>query len=76
MGVTMGSADSRDLIYRCVQVLKSGFIRAMGELVFDRLDGQDEKADSCAHLMDVHWFEAVDPPTDDGRVTGANCFLG
>ena len=66
--ITIGSANPTDLIERCVQVLKSGFIRAKGELVTDCLDGQ--------HLLNVHWFEAGDPPTNDGRMTGADCYIG
>ena len=59
--MTMGSADNTDLLDRCFQVLKSGFIAARGELVFDHKDGDQH----CIHLLDVHWFEAVE-------VTGAS----
>lgn len=58
--LTIGSADSTDLLERCLGVVKAGYIAAKGELVFDR----QESVEQCIHLMDVHWFEAVE-------VTGA-----
>ncbi len=69
--LTMGSADSTDLMDRCFQVLKSGFITAKGELVIDRREDAGESVDRCVHLMDVHWFEAVGPPVGGAEVTGA-----
>lgn len=59
--LTMGSDDNTDLISRCFDVIKAGYITAKGELVFDRPDGAGESADRCVHMMQVHWFDAVDP---------------
>ena len=55
----MGSGDSTDLIDRCLDVIKAGYIAAKGELVIDRQDGVGDSPDRCVHLVDVHWFDAV-----------------
>ena len=57
----MGSGDDTDLIGRCLEVVKAGYIAAKGDLVIDHQDGAGESPDECIHLMDVHWFDAVDP---------------
>ena len=59
--MTMGSGDNTDLIGRCLDVIKAGYIAAKGDLVIDRKDGDGESADHCVHLVDVHSFDAVKP---------------
>lgn len=56
----MGSGDTNDLLGRCLAVLKAGYIAAKGELVIDHVEGSGESPDQCVHLVDVHWFDAVD----------------
>ncbi|PKB71087.1 MAG: hypothetical protein BZY87_07500 [SAR202 cluster bacterium Io17-Chloro-G6] len=69
MKLIIGSVDSADLIGRCIQVLKAGYIRARGELVIDHHGRNGTQ--SCSHLMDVTWFEAAFPLVDNAEVTGA-----
>ena len=57
----IGSGDNTDLIGRCIDVIKAGYMTAKGELVIDRQDGVGGSADRCLHLVHVHWFDAVDP---------------
>ncbi len=57
----MGSGDNTDLIGRCFGVIKAGYITAKGELVIDRRDGVGESLEHCVHIVQVHWFDAVDP---------------
>ena len=64
--MTMGNADSTGLMDRCMEVIRSGFIKAKGELVIDH-------GEQCVHLLDVRWFEAAGPPVE---MTGAVCYPG
>ena len=59
--LTMESSDATDLISRCIDVIKAGYITAKGELVIDHQAGSGESVDRCIHWMHVHWFDAVDP---------------
>jgi hypothetical protein len=61
----MGSGDYTDLIDRCMEVIKAGYIAAKGELVIDHQDGAGESPGQCIHLVDVHWFDAVEPMQRD-----------
>ena len=68
--MTMGSADNIDLMERCREVVKAGYIEAIGELVCDQQDGVEGSMNHCTHLMIVHWFKAVAPPPDDPSEEG------
>lgn len=70
--MTIGSGDYTDLIERCFQVLKTGFIKAKGELVIDHSDGQGEGTKRCTHLVEIHSFDAVNLLVDEEIVTEAD----
>ena len=59
--LTMESGDNADLINRCLDVLKAGYITAKGDLVIDHQKGVEGSSGRCVHLMHVHWFEPVNP---------------
>lgn len=70
--MTIGSDGNPDLIDRCFQVLKAGYIKATGELVIDHLDGQGGGTERCIHLVEVHSFEAVNSLVHEEIVTEAD----
>ena len=59
--MTMGSGDNTDLIGRCFGVIKAGYIKAKGEIVIEHQGCVGESVDRSVHLVQVHWFDAVDP---------------
>lgn len=59
--LTIESGDNTDLISRCFDVIKAGYIAAKGELTFDHEERDGEASERCVHRMHVRWFDAVDP---------------